>query len=123
MMFKNSEYWMDHSHCVLNDPVVISLHVVGDVATAISYLLIPTAAVWTSWRFRAKATSELRALLLHLAAFVLACSGTHIMETVTWWTPAYGLSALVKILCGIVSLSFVWRMWRYLKHHPLRSNE
>lgn len=115
-----SEYWLPHAHCVLNDPLVISMHVLGDLGTALAYALIPLAIIWTSWAFRGHTTQELRDLLLHGAGFIVACGGTHVMETWNWWHADYLFAGWLKLFCGLVSLTFVWRMWRYLKNHPLR---
>lgn len=116
-------FWFPHAHCVSNDPAIITMHVVGDLGTALAYALIPCAIVWTSWRYRANATAELRALLLHGASFIVACGGTHAVEAWNWWHADYMFAAFVKIFCALVSLTFVWRMWRYLRNHPLKSTE
>lgn len=118
-----SDFYMPHFHCVSGDPVVISLHVLGDLGTALAYALIPCAIVWTSWRYRGEADAELRSLLLHGAAFIVACGGTHVVEVWNWWHSDYMFAAFVKIFCGIVSLAFVGRMWRYMLRHPLRSKD
>jgi hypothetical protein len=117
---KISQFFQPHSTCVLNDPLVIFLHVLGDAVTALSYFLIPCAIVWTSWRYRGTHSEELRNLLLHGAAFIVACGGTHLMDIWTWWNPDYIVAGCVKVFCGLVSGTFVWRMWRYLVNHPLR---
>lgn len=117
-----SQYWMSHNHCVLNDPVVIAMHVFGDLATALAYTIIPLGIVWTSWKYRLTHTRELRAVLLHGAAFIVACGATHVLEAWNWWNTDYMLAGWVKIFCGIVSITFAWKLWRYLEKHPLRSN-
>lgn len=116
-----SDYWMPHSHCVLSDPLVLALHVLGDSITALSYFLIPCAIIWSSWQYRRTHSGELRNLLLHGAAFIVACGGTHIMDIWTWWNPDYIVSGSVKVFCALVSITFVWRIWKYLVNHPLRS--
>jgi two-component sensor histidine kinase len=39
------------------------------------------------------------------ALFILACGGTHLMEAVTIWVPAYILSAALKLFTAAVSLT------------------
>ena len=44
-------------------------------------------------------------MFLAFGLFILACGGTHLMEAVTIWIPVYILSAAVKVLTAIVSLT------------------
>lgn len=115
--------WVPHRFCVSDDPMVIWLHVLGDGGTAIAYALIPMALLWTSWNYRGTQTKELRDILLHAGAFIVCCGSTHALQVVSWWKPIYLLSGFVNLLTAIVSLTFVFRAWRFLKGHPLHSTK
>lgn len=114
-----SRYFLPHSHCVANDPVTIALHVLGDVGTALAYFLIPVGIVMHSWKYRLPDMEGLRALLLHGAAFILLCGTTHVMTVWNWWNADYTASGAVALATAIISLTFVWRFWNFLKSHPL----
>lgn len=114
-----TDAYLPHFTCAAGDPVAISMHVASDTVIALSYLAIPTALVWTSWRYRIKDV-ELRWVLIHAALFILSCSTTHLAEIWVWWVPTYRATGCIKGLCAIVSATFVWRAWRYLKAHPLK---
>ena len=44
-------------------------------------------------------------MFLAFGLFIIACGGTHFMEVVTIWIPVYVLSAAVKLLTAVVSLT------------------
>lgn len=114
-----SQYWMPHAHCIAGDPVTLCLHVLGDGFTALAYGLIPVLLVLTSWKYRDDYASDLRGLLLHGALFIVNCGLTHALSVWNWWNTNYTLSGAVAFSCAMVSMSFVFRLWRYLQNHPL----
>lgn len=118
---KISDYWMPHSHCIANDPETIWLHVLGDSGTAISYFLIPVALVWTSWRYRMDHTKEFRGLMVHGSMFIFNCGLTHVMNVWNWWHVNYTASGIISFCCAVVSATFTWKLWKYLKNHPLQA--
>jgi len=44
-------------------------------------------------------------MILAFGLFILACGGTHFMETVTIWMPVYVLSSTVKLFTAAVSIT------------------
>lgn len=117
-----TQSYLPHVTCAAGDPVAITMHVASDLVIALSYLAIPASLVWTSWRYRVR-NVEFRGLLLHAACFIVSCAATHAMEIWVWWNPDYRTAGCIKGLCAIVSATFIWRMVRYLRAHPLQSKE
>jgi signal transduction histidine kinase len=48
------------------------------------------------------------------AAFILACGTTHLMDVITFWFPAYRLSALIRFITGVLSWATVFALVRVL---------
>lgn len=116
-------YFAPHRFCVSNDPMVITMHVVADSLIALSYFAIPLLIVLDSWKYRFQSTAELRSLLLHAAAFIVSCGITHVLAVINWWKPYYMLSGAVALMCALVSTTFIYRAWRYLKNNPLHTGK
>ncbi|PJJ80413.1 sensor histidine kinase [Mucilaginibacter auburnensis] len=45
-------------------------------------------------------------------AFILLCGSTHLLDAIIFWWPAYRLSALIRFVTGIVSISTVFILHR-----------
>ena len=48
------------------------------------------------------------------AAFILACGTTHLMDVITFWYPAYRLSALIRFITGFLSWATVFALVKVL---------
>jgi PAS domain S-box-containing protein len=48
------------------------------------------------------------------AVFILACGATHFLDAVTFWIPAYRLSALIRFITGVISWVTVFYLVKYL---------
>jgi len=47
-------------------------------------------------------------------AFILLCGTTHLLDAIIFWWPAYRLSALVRMLTGIVSIFTVYALYKIM---------
>lgn len=97
-----------HGFCLLWDPGLIWLHVIGDLAIAAAYLSIPVALVSF---LRRRRDFEYPALGWLFAAFILSCGMTHIMMVVTLWYPLYWLEGALKVATAIVSIVTAILLW------------
>lgn len=101
----NARY-LPHRYCYLAQPGLIWTNAIADGLIAISY-----AALFVylfSLADRLRTSPEFRTYLWIFTCFGLfigACGGTHVMEVITVWWPLYPLSAGVKVVCAVASVT------------------
>jgi len=78
-------------------------HVVADTLIAIAYLAISITLGYMV--HKARRDIPFHWMFLAFGLFIVACGGTHFMEVVTIWIPAYVFSAAVKLFTAVVSLT------------------
>jgi two-component system, LuxR family, sensor kinase FixL len=94
--------FMPHGYCYLWTPDLIGLHVVSDSLIALSYLSIPITLVHFA---RKRRDIPFSWMFLCFGAFIVACSGTHLMEVWTIWFPSYWLAGAVKAVAACFSVA------------------
>lgn len=101
-VFQND--FMPHGHCYFWDKGILIPVVIGDLLTFISYMAIPILI----WKF-VKSREDLRFSLIFkaFAAFIFFCGIGHLIDVVNIWEPYYRLSAISKMLTGLVSVGTV----------------
>jgi two-component sensor histidine kinase len=104
----NDAAFMPHGTCLLWRPNLVALHALGDGLIALAYLSIPVALVVFA---RRRVDLEYRWLFGLFAAFILACSATHLLGVVTLWEPIYGMQAVVKLATAFISLATAIVLW------------
>lgn len=117
----NSELWMPHAHCVLYDLRLILLSLVGNILTATAYFLIPFFLGMGTWRLRSLLHKSEQGLFFHGAVFIGFCGSTHVMEAWNWFHHNYWIEAIIVLATGLISVSFVFRLRRFIKRrfeHP-----
>ena len=88
-------------HCQLyGKPLLVALHIAGDLATFIAYVTIPIAILIVMRRRDLKFT-RLAALF---AAFIVSCGFGHLIDVITLYYPIPWGEAAIKIATGAVSL-------------------
>lgn len=95
--------FLPHGFCYDWDPQLVWTHVVADMVIALSYLAISTTLGWLVYKCRGDIPFSW--ILVAFGAFIIACGGTHFVEVITLWKPYYWLSANVKIVTAIASLT------------------
>lgn len=113
--FKNSDYWISHSHCVLYDPVVIFLDTWGNILVGISYMLIPVLLVRLILGMWFGMSSPLKSLIVHGSVFVLLCGFTHFVHAWNWSHTSYSLQAILELIAGVVSIWFTARLFFFIR--------
>jgi len=95
--------FLPHLYCYLRNPALVWTHVVADSLIAIAYFAISITLgylVYKGWR-----DIPFQGLLTAFGLFILACGCTHLMEVVTVWVPVYVVSAAVKVLTALASVT------------------
>jgi signal transduction histidine kinase/CheY-like chemotaxis protein len=99
---------MPHGMCLLWRPEILWTHVVADGLTAIAYLTIPAALIYFAHQRR----DFPHVWILYLfGSFIVWCGLTHVISIWTFWEPAYGLQAVVKLITAAVSLTTAFMLW------------
>ena len=87
------------------------LYIISDLLIWSAYFAIPLAILrYISRKVNAK---FVRAYFL-FAGFILACGSTHLLDAISFWFPAYRLSALVRFITGVVSWITVFHLIRIM---------
>jgi PAS domain S-box-containing protein len=97
-----------HGFCLLWREDLLLLNAVSDAAIGLSYYVIPIALTYFVLRRRDIAFGF---LFSTLAAFILACGTTHLLEIWTIWHPAYGLQGAIKLVTAAVSAATAVAVW------------
>ncbi len=95
--------YLPHGFCYLWNRNLLLTHLISDLVIALSYLAISTTL--TVLVVKARGEIPFSWMFLAFGAFIVACGATHLMEVITLWKPVYWLSANVKVVTAIASLS------------------
>lgn len=98
-----SERYMPHSFCYMQKPLLIWTNVVADSLIGISYTAISVSLAYLV--IKGRKDIPFRWMFLAFGLFIVACGGTHFVETVTIWIPIYVFSAGLKVFTAIASVS------------------
>ncbi|MEQ8909372.1 MAG: hypothetical protein RIC95_09280 [Vicingaceae bacterium] len=87
------------------------LYIGSDTAIWLAYFIIPVIIIWFIQR-----NPEIPFLPVFwlFGAFIVLCGTTHLMDAIIFWWPAYRLSAFLRFLTAIVSLTTVFALIRDL---------
>jgi signal transduction histidine kinase/DNA-binding response OmpR family regulator/HPt (histidine-containing phosphotransfer) domain-containing protein len=86
------------------EPVVGWMHILSDVAIFAAYTAIPLMLVYFVFR---KKTGVFLPIFWLFAVFILACGCVHLIEATLFSHPWYRLSALVKLITAVASVTTV----------------
>jgi PAS domain S-box-containing protein len=95
--------FLPHLYCYLGKPGLVWTHVAADMLIGLSYVMISGTLVYLVHQGRRDIPFHW--MFLAFGSFIVACGGTHFMEVVTVWIPVYVLSAGVKVLTALVSVT------------------
>jgi len=98
-----NEMFHPHGYCYLWLPDLVAAHVVSDSVIALSYLTISLTLVYLVRKARRHIPFSW--MFLAFGTFIVACGMTHAMEIVTLWQPWFWLSADVKMVTALASVS------------------
>ena len=107
----DSSDWPPRWHCGKWTEFHGWLYIVSDLLIWSSYFAIPVVILKYISR---KQNARFIRLYFLFAAFILACGATHFLDAVAFWVPLYRLSALVRLITGIISWITVFYIVKYL---------
>lgn len=94
--------FIPHGHCYLWKPWLVWMHIASDSLIALVYYSIPVILVYF---VKKREDLPFKWIILLFGAFIVSCGTTHIMDVWTLWHPTYWLSAFLKVITALVSLS------------------
>ncbi|PNR00335.1 PAS domain-containing sensor histidine kinase (plasmid) [Azospirillum argentinense] len=106
--FFDTSAYLPHGVCLFWRPEILTLHIVSDVLTGLSYYSIPVALLYFVVKRRDVAFTWIVWLF---AAFILACGTTHFFSLWTLWYPDYAVEGIVKALTAMVSVLTAVALW------------
>ncbi|WP_448987747.1 sensor histidine kinase [Luteitalea sp.] len=92
-----------HGYCYLWDPWLVSAHVGADVAIGAAYVAI--AATLLALVRRTRGALPYSWMFMAFGTFIVACGLTHFMEVWTLWQPVFWLSADLKLITAVASVT------------------
>src|SRR5271169_4228507 len=95
--------FLPHRYCYLGKPGLVWTHVAADSLIGLSYLTISGTLAYLVQKGRRDIPFQW--MFLAFGAFIVACGGTHLMEVITVWNPVYVLSASLKVVTALVSVT------------------
>lgn len=106
----DSRGMLPHGFCPLWQPGLLALHVVSDLAIALSYFSIPLA-ILAFVRRRTDLLDEHKRIAILFVLFILGCGLTHVMGIVVLWRPAYWTDGAIKAATAAVSIITAVALW------------
>jgi len=100
--------FMPHGFCFLWQPTILWLTVVSDIIIFLSYLSIPFALAYFSYK---RQDLKNKNLLILFTVFIFACGATHLLAAINIWLPLYGLTSVIKLITALVSLLTAILLW------------
>ncbi len=108
----NTADWPPRWHCGSWTDFHGWLYILSDVAIWAAYFAIPLLLIRIIKR--RKDIIPFPKILWLFIAFILFCGTTHLIDALIFWWPAYRLSALVRFLTAIISVTAVFALYKIL---------
>ena len=99
--FNQSKY-MPKGHCLLWQPELTYLHVVGDIFIFVAYMIIPLFLIFM---FRKAPSVPFKWVFIMFSLFIVISGLSHLANAFTVWYPIYWISGGLKALTAAVSVS------------------
>lgn len=105
---------MPHAVCWRQDARLIWTMAITNFVTFLSYTTICCTLLAMARRTRRVIARDWAFFVVGFALFIVACGGTHLLEVITTWTPAFWIDAwlniLTAVLSGYVAIQFIARL-------------
>jgi signal transduction histidine kinase len=95
--------FLPHGVCYLWNKPLLLTHMWSDILIGGSYVVISFALA--TLVHRARRDIPFSVVFVAFGLFIITCGMTHFMDVWTLWTPVYWLSAYVKVITAIASVS------------------
>ncbi len=110
-LFDHSD-WPARWHCGHWSDFHGWLYIISDLAIWSAYFAIPLLII--RYVIRQRQQVRFNSLYFLFAAFILACGITHFFDALMFWIPVYRVSALIRLITGILSWLTVWQLVKLL---------
>jgi signal transduction histidine kinase len=104
---------MPHAVCWSQDQNLIWTMVISNAITFLSYFTICLTLFYLARKTTSVVAREWAFFLVGFGIFIVACGGTHLMEVVTTWTPAFWVDAWMNIITAVFSAYVAWEFARH----------
>jgi len=94
--------FLPHAVCYLWDSWLLAVHALSDALIGLAYVAISLSLVYFVRRRR---DVPFPSMFLAFGTFIVACGATHFMELWTLWHPTYWLSAGIKVVTAVASVT------------------
>ena len=107
----DSSDWPPRWHCGRWTDFHGWVYIISDLSIWAAYFSIPVVII----RYLSKKQGiKFVRLYFLFAAFILACGATHFLDAVIFWVPVYRLSALTRLVTGVLSWMTVFYLVKLL---------
>ena len=90
-----------HGQHFTNTPILFWVFIVANLLTFTAYILIPTALLYF---VRKRKDLIFTSIFLLFGAFIVLCGIHHLLHTITFWYPIYGIEAVNDMIMAVVSI-------------------
>ncbi|HZG53988.1 MAG TPA: PAS domain S-box protein, partial [Pyrinomonadaceae bacterium] len=99
-----ADTFMTHEHCYLGITPLVRMHFISDLAIGFSYVAISLTLTYLV--YRARRDIPFHWVFLAFGLFIVACGGTHFMESwTTFNSPVYWLAGYLKLITAVASVA------------------
>ena len=107
----NTSSWPARWHCGEWTDFHGWLYILSDLGIWAAYFAIPLLLLRLVGKI--KDTPFYKVILLFMA-FIMMCGLTHLIDAIIFWWPAYRLSALIRFITAIISITTVYKLYQNL---------
>ena len=90
-----------HGQHFTNTPILFWVFIVANLLTFIAYILIPAALIYF---VRKRKDLMFTSIFLLFGAFIVLCCIHHLLHTISFWYPIYGIEATNDVVMAVVSV-------------------
>jgi signal transduction histidine kinase len=94
---------MPHAVCWKQDPTLIWTMAISNAVTFLSYFTVFVLLFYLARKTRGAVARDWAFFLIGFGIFIVACGGTHLMEVITTWIPAFWIDAWINIVTAVFS--------------------
>ncbi|TSJ41071.1 HAMP domain-containing histidine kinase [Mucilaginibacter corticis] len=87
------------------------LYICSDLVIGVAYFAIPFLLIRM---LKGRPDIPFPKIIWLFIAFIIFCGTTHFMDALIFWWPAYRLSALIRLLTGVISAITLFALYRIL---------
>lgn len=110
----DAQNYMPHGYCLLWQPELVWMHILGDITITLAYFSIPLTIAFLL--YKRKQTIPFRWIFVMFAAFIFLCGTTHLISIITLWYPIYYFDGIIKVLTAAISLATAFLLFPLIPH-------